>query len=141
MSVFSFLKKSKNLNPDLGHLKVDVHSHLIPAIDDGVQSTEESLTVLKEMEVLGYRKVITTPHTMSGTFDNTPEIIYTGLEKMRQAIATENINIRLEAATEYFLDEVFMEKVNSGQDKVTRANSFANKSIVKSLKFEKPNKI
>ena len=34
-----------------------------------------------------------------------------------------------------------MEKVNSGQYKVTRANSFANKSIVKSLKFEKPNKI
>ena len=65
MSLFSFFKSSKNHTPDIGHLKVDVHSHLIPAIDDGVQSLEESLEILKEMEALGYEKVITTPHTLS----------------------------------------------------------------------------
>ena len=123
MSLFSFLKKSKNPDPDLGHLKVDIHSHLIPAIDDGVQSMEESLEILKEMEVLGYRKIITTPHTMPGTFDNTPEIIYGGLEKVRQAITAEGINIQLEAATEYFLDEVFMEKVNSGEQLMAFGNN------------------
>lgn len=124
MSPFSFLKKSKNIVPDLGHLQVDVHSHLIPAIDDGVQSVEESLEILREMEALGYRKVITTPHTMTGTFDNTPEIIYGGLEKMKEAISSEGINIQMEAATEYYLDESFMERIDSGEQLMTFGDNY-----------------
>lgn len=119
MSLFSFLKKSKNLVPDIGDLKTDVHSHLIPAIDDGVQSMEESLEVLREMEGLGYQKVITTPHTMLGSFDNTPEIIYSGLEQVRAAIKKEEINIQLEAATEYFLDESFIQRLENDEQLMT----------------------
>lgn len=124
MSLFSFLKSSKNSVPDLGYLKVDIHSHLIPAIDDGVQSLEESLTILREMEQLGYRKVITTPHTMAGSYDNTPEIIYAGLEKVRTAIKAEGINIQMEAATEYFLDETFMDRLDSGEQLMTFGKNY-----------------
>ena len=100
-------------------IKTDIHSHLIPAIDDGVQSIEESIAVLKEMEALGYEKIITTPHTMPGTYDNTPENIYAGLEVMRNAIEKAGINIQLEAATEYYLDETFVELIDSGAKLMT----------------------
>ncbi|WP_421986815.1 tyrosine-protein phosphatase [Roseivirga sp.] len=119
MSLFSFLKNNKNIVPDLGYLKVDVHSHLIPGIDDGVQTIEESMSILKEMEQLGYEKVITTPHTMVGSYDNTPEIIYAGLEKVKAAIKEERINIEVEAATEYFLDETFMNRLDSDEKLMT----------------------
>ncbi|OEK06727.1 tyrosine-protein phosphatase [Roseivirga misakiensis] len=119
MSIFSFLKSNKATKPDLGGLKVDIHSHLIPGIDDGVQNMDECLTILKEMEHLGYQKVITTPHTMVGSYDNTPEIIYSGLEKVKTAVQKEGLNIEIEAATEYFLDESFMEKLDSGEKLMT----------------------
>jgi len=124
LSLFSFLKNTKNTIPDLGHIKVDVHSHLIPAIDDGVQSLEESLGILKEMEQLGYEKVITTPHTMAGSYDNTPEIINSGLAKVKKGITEAGINIEIEAATEYFLDETFMERLDSGEPLMTFGNNY-----------------
>lgn len=119
MSLFSFLNKSKLSEPNIGYLKTDIHSHLIPAIDDGVQTIEESLNILREMETLGYSKVITTPHTMAGSYDNTPEIINRGLGKVRSAIKSEGINIAIEAATEYFLDETFMERLDKDEPLMT----------------------
>lgn len=119
MSILSFLKKSKTSAPDIGDIKTDIHSHLIPAIDDGVQSMDESIEILKEMEGLGYKKVITTPHTMTGSYDNTPEIINSGLIKVQKAIKENIIDIELEAATEYFLDETFMEKLKNGEPLMT----------------------
>ncbi len=84
-----------------------MHSHLIPGIDDGSKTIEESLEILKEFKKLGYRKVITTPHTMSDYYKNTPEIILSGLEKVRIALKENNIDIELEAASEYNLDADF----------------------------------
>ena len=43
---------------------VDCHSHLLPGVDDGVQSMEESLQILREMEQQGIRRVWRTPHIM-----------------------------------------------------------------------------
>ncbi len=144
MSLFSFLKRSKQTSPDIGHLKTDIHSHLIPAIDDGVQSIEESLEILREMEALGYQKVITTPHTMSGSYDNTPDIIYGGLEKVKEAVKQEGINLAIEAATEYYLDESFVSKIENdeqlmtfGQNYVLVETSFLNvPPLLKDVSFQ-----
>lgn len=130
MSILSFLKPKDTSPASVLPIKTDIHSHLIPAIDDGVQSIEESLTVLREMEAIGYEKVITTPHSMPGTYDNSPENIYAGLEIMREAIKKEGINIQLEAATEYYLDESFVELIDSGAPLMT----FGNKHVL----FETP---
>jgi len=82
--MFSFLKKKQK--PLRGpQLKVDIHSHLIQGIDDGSQSMEESLSLLKGMVALGYEKVITTPHIMSDAYRNTPSIINKGLRELQEA--------------------------------------------------------
>lgn len=105
-------------------LRVDVHSHLVPAIDDGIQSIEEGLDILREMAALGYEKVITTPHTMPGSFDNTPEIILSGLEKMKAAVKEEGINITMEAATEYYMDDVFLAKLENDEPLMTFGGNY-----------------
>lgn len=114
LNPFSIFKKKADLAP-LTELKVDIHSHLIPAIDDGVQSIEESLDILKKFEALGYKKVITTPHTMAEFYANTPKSIGDGLAVMQKAIATNGLNIQLEAATEYYLDEHFVSKIDQDE--------------------------
>ena len=65
--------KNKKVTDGTQQLLVDVLSHIIPAIDDGVQSLEDSLAILRKFESLGYKKLITTPHVMSDTFRNTTE--------------------------------------------------------------------
>ena len=106
--MFSFFK-----NKNIPRLTVDIHSHLIPSIDDGVQSLEESLTLLKKMESLGYLKVITTPHIMLDSYKNTPKIINDGLNLVKEEIEKENINIEIEAGAEYYLDEGLINHLNS----------------------------
>lgn len=99
-----FRTKSK-LDPiDLSILKTDMHSHLIPGIDDGSKSMEETITLLRKFSELGYKKVITTPHIMADFYRNTPEIILGGLASVREEIKKQGINIEIEAAAEYYLD-------------------------------------
>ncbi len=104
--IFPFFKKKKE-ESNAPRLKVDLHSHLIPGIDDGSQSMEESLLLLKGMEALGYEKVITTPHIMADAYRNTPKIISDGLKSLRKAARKEGLSIKIEAAAEYYLDDGF----------------------------------
>ncbi|HSF55895.1 MAG TPA: CpsB/CapC family capsule biosynthesis tyrosine phosphatase [Algoriphagus sp.] len=104
---------------DLSWLKVDMHSHLIPGIDDGSKSMEESLDLVKRLADFGLKKIITTPHIMSEYYRNTPEIIGMGLEDLRKAVKNEGISIQIEAAAEYYMDEIFLEKVKSGEKMLT----------------------
>ncbi|WP_294955975.1 CpsB/CapC family capsule biosynthesis tyrosine phosphatase [Sulfurovum sp.] len=110
--IFSLFKRKKKQTKKYSpKLRVDIHSHLIPGIDDGSQSMEESLTLLKGLEDLGYEKVITTPHIMSDTYRNNAENIGAGLKAL-QKIAKENgIGLQIEAAAEYYLDDAFYDEL------------------------------
>jgi tyrosine-protein phosphatase YwqE len=118
MGWLDFLKKTPaEVEPlDLSWLQVDMHSHLIPGIDDGSKSMEESLGLIQRLADYGLRKIITTPHIMSEYYRNTPEIIRLGLEDLRKAVAASGIEIEIEAAAEYYMDEIFLEKVKSGNE-------------------------
>lgn len=117
MGLFSGLfRKPEKIEPiDLGLIGVDMHSHFIPGIDDGAKTMSESLEMLKGMKDAGYRKVITTPHIMSDFFRNTPEIIQTGLNKLREASVAAGINIEIEAAAEYYFDFELEQKLDQGK--------------------------
>lgn len=120
-----FRKKTEEIaSLDLSWLQVDMHSHLIPGIDDGSKSMEESLGLLKRLEGFGLRKIITTPHIMSEYYRNTPEIIGMGLEDLRKAAKSEGINLEIEAAAEYYMDEIFLEKVKGGEQMLTFGDGY-----------------
>jgi len=112
--IFPFFKKTK-VKTRGPVLKVDLHSHFIPGIDDGSKSMEESLSLLKGMESMGYEKVITTPHIMLDVYRNTPQIIKGGLVSLREAAKAEGIKMEIEAAAEYYLDEGFYDHLHSGE--------------------------
>lgn len=100
---------------DFSSFVTDIHSHLIPGIDDGSKTMDESLELIRGFRDLGFKKLVTTPHIMSDAFRNTPEIILDGLEKLRTAVKAAGIEIELDASAEYYFDEAFSKLVDDNK--------------------------
>ncbi len=111
--------KKENKEVTLDHIGIDMHSHMIPGVDDGVETLADSVAMISKMQSLGYRHVITTPHVMWDCYRNTPEIILGKLEEVRQASKEAGLSIQIGAAAEYFLDEHFNYLLNTGQEMLT----------------------
>ena len=108
-----FTNSKTNEAADLSVLKTDIHSHLIPGIDEGAKSIEDSMAMITEFYNLGYRKLITSPHIMSDFYRNKNETILNGLEIVRNAIKEAKIDITIDAVAEYYLDADFEYKLDS----------------------------
>ncbi len=115
---------------DFSILKTDIHSHLIPDIDDGAPTLEASISLIKKMKELGYKKIITSPHVMSDFYKNTTEIILRGLSDVRAELERQNINIEISAAAEYYIDFDFEQKI--GKEKFL---TFGDNYILVELSF------
>ena len=114
--MLGIFRKSKSVN---NPIKVDIHSHLLPGLDDGVSSFEESLEIILKFEEAGYQKLVTTPHIMSDFYKNTPDIINGKLQELKSFIESQTSMI-VEAAAEYYLDESFMDLLSEGNDNILK---------------------
>lgn len=116
--MFGFFKKKKEEKredlPALTYegIAVDMHSHVLPGIDDGAQNVEESIELVKRMMALGIKKIIATPHIMIDFYKNTPETINGALNLLKAELVNQGIDIPVEAAAEHFFDETFEKRVN-----------------------------
>lgn len=122
-----FGKKKTPPTIDLAWLGADMHSHLIPGIDDGAPDMTTSIEMIKGLQALGYKKLITTPHVLWDVYPNTTEQIAEGLALLKKAVADEGITIDLHAAAEYFIDEHFE---NSLKNKIPLLPISGNKVLV-----------
>ncbi len=100
-------------------IRTDIHSHLLPGLDDGVQSFEDAEEIILRFIRAGYQKLITTPHIMSDAYRNTPAGIRSKLAELREYLTAKNIHIQIEAAAEYYLDEAFIKSVELDQEILT----------------------
>lgn len=108
------LNKSTSKEINLSPIGLDLHSHLIPGIDDGVETIEQAVDMLTKMQELGYTKAITTPHVMWDMYKNTPDTILNGLADIRLAARKAGLTIEVDAAAEYFIDEHFVSMLTNG---------------------------
>lgn len=114
-NIFSTKSNSNKQYP----VSVDIHSHLLPGIDDGAKSIEESIELLKRFKDLGVKKLICTPHIMFDYYKNTPEIISSSASKLTSSPEFKALDLKLEFAAEYYFDEYFLGLVNSDQPLLT----------------------
>ena len=110
-----FGSKSTNAAPDLSFLGADMHSHLLPGLDDGLKSMDETLHFMRRLEKMGYKKLVCTPHILSDMHPNTPETILPVLQQVQDAVAQAGIDIKVEGAAEYMIDLEFEELIESGK--------------------------
>ncbi len=106
--MFSFFRKKDKALPE-APVRVDMHSHLIPGIDDGAKNVEESLLLIRHLIELGFQKIITTPHIYSELYPNDRASIFQGLSIVKKAVEAKQLPIEIEAAAEYFMDDHFEE--------------------------------
>ena len=114
----------KRQKPDLSQLRVDIHSHLLPQLDDGVQSMGEALEILRNFERLGFEKVITTPHIMGNYYANTPEIIERKLDDLKTEVSKSGLSIEIEAAAEYYMDDQFISMLDNKDQLLTFGDNY-----------------
>jgi tyrosine-protein phosphatase YwqE len=111
--MFSIFHKKNTTSTDLSGLYSDMHSHLIPGIDDGAPDVETSLQMIRGMSELGYKKLITTPHIQWEMYKNTHEVILAGCESMKKELLKSGIPVELVTAAEYFMDDHFDELLDN----------------------------
>ena len=119
-------KKKQSEKFDYGLLKADMHSHLLPGIDDGSPDMETSVSLIKGMRDLGYKKLITTPHILWDVYKNTRTTILEKLEEVRQKLKEENVEVEIQAAAEYFIDDHLAELLEKKEPLLT----FGNKMVL-----------
>jgi tyrosine-protein phosphatase YwqE len=105
--MFSIFKKKSAVNVDLSALATDMHSHLLPGIDDGSPDDATSLVLMKGLQQLGYRRFITTPHIMWDVHQNDATSIGNAHKQLQLALQQDGLNTPIRAAAEYFLDDHF----------------------------------
>src|SRR5215211_3539075 len=116
--MFSFFRSSKT-TPDLSFISVDMHSHLLPGLDDGLQEMKQTLEFIRQLQRLGYKKLICTPHILSDVYPNSPDTILPKLELVRNALKENNIDMQIDAAAEYMVDGEFEKYINANKPLLT----------------------
>ena len=108
-SLFPFLRQTPQANANFSALEVDIHSHLLPGIDDGAPDLPTSLELIQALMALGYRQLYTTPHVMTELYPNTRSIILRKRDEVQEALQELGIDIGFDAAAEYYIDEAFVQ--------------------------------
>lgn len=113
--MFGLFKKKEKAATDANFdvIGVDMHSHVLPGIDDGAQDVGQSIQLIRAMMDLGIKRIVATPHTMADYYRNTPETINNALGVLRAELINQNIDIKVDAASEYYCDESFVAKLDN----------------------------
>ena len=110
----------KDLIPDN---YIDIHSHLLPGIDDGAKTFEDTLALTKALQSFGCTQFITTPHIIQYVWDNTKEQITSNAATTVIELEKNNIKVPFHAAAEYLMDDQF-EKLFKSSELLTLKNNY-----------------
>lgn len=109
--MFSIFKRSTTPEIDLSAISTDMHSHLLPGIDDGSPDVETSLKLISGLQALGFKKFITTPHILWDLYRNDNISISAAEKNLLHAASQGNLQLPLRSAAEYMMDDHFSELV------------------------------
>ncbi len=106
--IFNIFKSNPTLKELIPKGFVDIHSHILPGIDDGAKNVNESLELISEMKKIGFSKIVGTPHTYPGLYENTNETIKKSYDLV---ISNLKKDIKIDYASEYLLDNSILTKI------------------------------
>lgn len=112
--MFSFFKKKKGVQVEMSQLSIDMHSHILPGIDDGAQNVEQSIQLIKSLKNLGYSDFFFTPHVLGDYYPNTDETIQKSFDKLDYHLNLKSITCNRHASAEYFYDDRLVDLMESG---------------------------
>ncbi len=94
---------------------IDIHNHILPGIDDGAKTVDDSIALIKGFAEFGVTHFIATPHIMHNYYPNDKETISKALSEVKHALLTHNLkHIYVEAAAEHMIDDNFEHLLETG---------------------------
>ena len=106
--MFNIFRKKPILADLIPEGFVDIHSHVLPGIDDGAKDIEESLSLISQMREMGFSKIIGTPHTYQGVYENSNESIKGSFDMLKKNLKA---NIKIDYASEYMIDGSLLKRI------------------------------
>lgn len=103
-------KQKISIDDLISCLHVDAHNHLLPGIDDGAKNLDESIFLVKGLQDLGFKKIITTPHIYSAHYPNSAETIKPREKEVQDELKKLQVNIPFNSAAEYYFEPKLAEK-------------------------------
>lgn len=133
MNIF---RSKKNIisYPGFTWLSQDIHSHILPGLDDGSPDLDTSLQLLQSLSDAGIRKFICTPHIIGDMYRNTPETVTDALAMLRNAVRQNGLRVEINAAAEYMMDDHFMELLRKKEPLLTLDKNY----ILTELSYSTP---
>ena len=105
-------------------LKQDIHSHILPGIDDGSPDIETSIQLLQSLSDAGINKFICTPHVIGDMYHNNPQTINDALSRLKKAVSQNGMAVEINAAAEYMMDDHFMELLRRKEPLLTLTKNY-----------------
>lgn len=105
--LLNFFKSKKNKEPQPLFYSTDIHSHVLPGIDDGSPNTDVSIELLKAMKSWGIESIVATPHIAEENFENTPQTIKNAYDKLNTRMLDLGVEMNVLYSAEYRIDDRF----------------------------------
>lgn len=118
--IFNLFNSKPTLKELIPNGFVDIHSHILPGIDDGAKDINESLLLISLMKEMGFSKIIGTPHTYPGLYDNTNKSIKRSYKELIHNLEGKK---NIEFASEYMADVSILDKIKK-EEILTIGNKF-----------------
>lgn len=93
---------------------IDIHSHILPGIDDGSKSIEMTLDMIKRAEREGLKNIVATPHFRRGCFEITYNEVKDLVLKINKLLESEGIDIKVHAGQEVYFSEKIIDDFEEG---------------------------
>ena len=113
--MFSLFKSKPTLKDLIPDNHIDIHSHLLPGIDDGAKTFQDTLRLTKALQAIGVSEFITTPHIIQHVWDNTGDEIQSKKAETIHQLEKNEIIVPFRAAAEYLMDDQFVRLFETGQ--------------------------
>ena len=112
--MFSIFKKKIPANySDYFPIVTDIHSHILPGIDDGSPDIDTSLFLINGLIKLGIKQSVATPHIIGDLYRNDANSINNSLSLLNKTLLEKQIDFKVSAAAEYMLDAYFLELLST----------------------------
>jgi protein-tyrosine phosphatase len=94
---------------------IDLHTHILPGVDDGLNTEDEAVEFARVAQEDGVRTIVATPHCKEGSWDNTRDDILAAVERLRERLDREGVEVRLEPGAEVHLVPELVQRVGDGR--------------------------
>ena len=111
--MFSIFKSKPKLSELIPEGFIDIHSHILPGIDDGSENLAQSTDLLNRLKSIGFSKCIVTPHTLPEIWENTSEGITATFNSTKLQLEEPLNNMLYRAASEYMINESFLQRLQT----------------------------